>query len=170
MIHFRKGKKRLSTALCCGYTAETTTLNRTLVDCPGCRNLIQSQTAKKINRILTSGRKNLEKEMDALWAKRVKEKNGGKCVRCGALAVHAHHIFSRRHRSLRWDVRNGIGLCYHDHFYWVPSTTIEDKKEYIALIERVVGVKTLNLLDYIKKRTCKYSLPELDLMKKQLQV
>ena len=57
------------------------------------------------------------KRLDALWSKAVIERDGRRCRYCKQSGNQPHHIFSRRHRSTRWDVDNGITLCWHHHFH-----------------------------------------------------
>lgn len=61
----------------------------------------------------------LNKQLDAFWSKSIRQK--GYCELCGKrppeVVLHAHHIFSRRHFSTRWDVRNGVCLCTGCHLY-----------------------------------------------------
>ena len=61
----------------------------------------------------------LNKQLDKLWSQAVRQK--GYCELCGRkppeVVLHAHHIFSRRHYSTRWDVNNGLSLCNGCHLY-----------------------------------------------------
>ena len=57
------------------------------------------------------------KRLDHLWSKAVKKAAGNKCEYCGAItSLNAHHIYSRRFYSLRWDLVNGVSLCFKHHF------------------------------------------------------
>lgn len=62
----------------------------------------------------------LNKKLDQLWSKFVRE-SVGRCELCGRkppeVVLHAHHIFSRRHYSTRWDILNGVCLCNGCHLY-----------------------------------------------------
>jgi NUMOD3 motif/HNH endonuclease len=51
------------------------------------------------------------------WIKKVKERDGNKCVECSSTyRVAAHHIKSwKDHPDLRFDVTNGITLCCRCH-------------------------------------------------------
>jgi hypothetical protein len=64
-------------------------------------------------------KKTIDKEMLEIWKKRVKERDHFKCQICGKKLepknCHAHHIIPRQIRGLRWDVNNGITLCYNHH-------------------------------------------------------
>ena len=61
----------------------------------------------------------LNKKLDEAWSKAVRLQ--GYCSYCGKrspeVVLHAHHIFSRRHFSTRWDVENGVCLCTGCHLY-----------------------------------------------------
>jgi len=60
----------------------------------------------------------LEKELDKKWSQYVRERDSV-CQKCGGTgSVSAHHAFGRRHRATRWDVTNGVGLCYPCHIHW----------------------------------------------------
>jgi hypothetical protein len=67
----------------------------------------------------------IKKELDSLWSAKVRERDG-KCVLCGKVGkgVQAHHYIKTKARSLkyRWDIRNGITLCYGCHMYGVHKT------------------------------------------------
>lgn len=55
-------------------------------------------------------------ELDKKWSKLVKLKAGLKCEYCGCINnLQSHHIFSRKNKSTRWDVSNGICLCFEHH-------------------------------------------------------
>lgn len=61
----------------------------------------------------------LNKQLDILWSKAVRSK--GYCEYCGKkppeVVLHAHHIYSRRHFSTRWNIKNGVCLCTGCHLY-----------------------------------------------------
>jgi hypothetical protein len=61
----------------------------------------------------------LNKKLDNLWSQVVRSK--GECELCGRkppeVVLHAHHIFSRRWYSTRWDIKNGVCLCTGDHLF-----------------------------------------------------
>lgn len=58
-----------------------------------------------------------QKKLDALWSECVRKRDKF-CQVCGKTEnLQAHHWLVRKARSLqtRWDVRNGITLCYSCH-------------------------------------------------------
>ena len=59
---------------------------------------------------------NIDKLLDRLWAIAILIKAGHKCEKCGKLfGLCPHHIFSRRTRSVRGDLDDGICLCNNCH-------------------------------------------------------
>lgn len=62
----------------------------------------------------------LKKKLDKAWSEAVRKRDG-KCLMCSKAApehvLHAHHWFIRKARSLllRWDMTNGVALCYYCH-------------------------------------------------------
>ncbi len=58
------------------------------------------------------------KKLDKEFSAKVRER--GKCARCGkssGVQLQCAHIFSRRHRAIRWDENNAICLCAGCHFW-----------------------------------------------------
>ena len=69
--------------------------------------------------------KSLTKQLDTLWSRKIRSRDLV-CARCGKSgSTQAAHIFSRSNRMLRWDMRNGIGLCYYCHIYWAHRNPVE---------------------------------------------
>lgn len=59
--------------------------------------------------------KRLEKTLDLSWSKVVRERDG-RCRLCGGNStLAAHHAFGRTHKSTRWDLENGVALCWPCH-------------------------------------------------------
>lgn len=62
------------------------------------------------------GRQRDRARLDKLWARKVKTRASFRCALCGSgVGVEAAHIFSRRYAATRWDLSNGIALCYAEH-------------------------------------------------------
>ena len=60
----------------------------------------------------------LMKDLDKLWSEYVRERDKN-CQKCGGSgSVSAHHAFGRRHLAVRWDIYNGVALCYPCHIHW----------------------------------------------------
>lgn len=63
---------------------------------------------------------------DALWAEAVKKKAGYVCEYCGAeKSLQAHHIISRVHWPIRYDLENGVCLCRYHHLFWAHREALE---------------------------------------------
>ena len=58
-----------------------------------------------------------KKKLDVLWSRIIHERDDH-CRFCGRTEgmMNAHHVFSRRHTATRWDVRNGVLVCFSDHY------------------------------------------------------
>lgn len=69
-------------------------------------------------RVKKPNRSKLMKELDKEWSAyvRTRDKTCRKCF--GNSSVSAHHAFGRRHLATRWDVQNGVSLCYPCHIHW----------------------------------------------------
>ena len=62
--------------------------------------------------------KGVDGKLDTAWSLLVKLRAGMKCEieNCKHKpTLNSHHIFSRKNRSTRWDVNNGICLCVGHH-------------------------------------------------------
>lgn len=59
----------------------------------------------------------LKKEADKLWGIAVRQRDNCICQisGCGKSPSFAHHIFSRRHLSTRWNLDNGFTICWGHH-------------------------------------------------------
>ena len=56
-----------------------------------------------------------------LWSAAVRTRDGYVCQYCGipTKRAEAHHIFTRTNRSTRFDLENGVTLCWPCHHYRV---------------------------------------------------
>jgi len=77
----------------------------------------------------------LIRKADDLWRKIVKQK--GYCEWCGKSGgvQNAHHIMGRSRHSLRWDIRNGVCLCYKCHTDGAHSPNAAKVEEYLKWIK-----------------------------------
>ena len=115
-------------------------------------------------------RKTLVKKADDLWRNIIKV--NGKCEWCGSSGgvLHAHHIMGRSRQSLRWDLRNGVCLCYSCHtpygahspnaakveqyLIWIKSYRPEDwkylKDKLKQPVETITTVKLMDIIENLK--------------------
>jgi hypothetical protein len=85
-----------------------------------------------------------KKDLDILWSKLIRDRDKT-CVVCGKKPIQAHHIFSRSYNSTRWNLDNGIGLCYYHHIYWAHQKYEEFRK---FIIDRIGEEKFEELRKY----------------------
>jgi hypothetical protein len=80
-------------------------------------------------------KKTLERKADRLWSKLVCRK--GYCEWCGKSdgKLDAHHIMGRARKNLRWDLRNGVCLCFRCHRIKCHGTDPELAQEYLNWIK-----------------------------------
>lgn len=59
------------------------------------------------------------RELDEMWKTKVKQRDNYCCQICNMKVAgkncHAHHILPKSIKGMRWDVNNGITLCYQHH-------------------------------------------------------
>lgn len=66
---------------------------------------------------MTSSIKKIRKTLDKIWGQKIREK--GQCEKCGTTNnLQASHIIPRQVYATRWDLLNGICLCYRCHIHW----------------------------------------------------
>jgi len=103
-------------------------------------------------------RKKLEKQLDELWKGAVIKRDGGKCIICGARkSLAAHHILSRRHKSTRWLLENGVTLCTAHHIYGVHY----DPVPYVNEFRRRLGNDFLENLTRLAMSAVRYTEDDL---------
>ena len=85
-----------------------------------------------------------------LWSAAVRTRDGYVCQYCGTPTkkAEAHHIFTRSHKSTKFDLANGITLCWPCHkyravsgdfAYWEQHTWLGLKK-WEALHEKTMEI------------------------------
>ena len=131
--------------------------------------------AKKIKiKELLPNRKTLEKELDKAWSVLVKKKwtsrvGAGRCAipGCKNLGRDPHHIFTRKGRSTRWDVKNGIVLCAWHHRLGVPSAhnlPIDNPTWFNGILNLYYTQSELDYLAYKAHSNAKFSRGDLFVM------
>lgn len=119
-------------------------------------------------------RSTLINKADDLWRGIVKINKV--CERCGSRGgkLEAHHIMGRSRQSIKWDLRNGICLCYHCHYpsgmhsenalkveeflKWIKSYRSEDweylKDKLKGQVETITTVKLFDIVEELKEVSC----------------
>ena len=99
------------------------------------------------------------KPADTAFARCVKERADWVCERCGAvhergsMGMHCSHIFSRRHRTIRWAAENAQALCFGCH-HWYGANPADSG----LWITNLLGEGHLDFLR--EKRDAKFKIPK----------
>lgn len=76
------------------------------------------------------------RKADTEWSNTIRSRAGWKCERCGATSpyfgpnagarLHAAHVFSKGgFPHLRYDLDNGLSLCYRHHRWWAHIDPVD---------------------------------------------
>lgn len=79
----------------------------------------------------------------------------GKVLERGSMGLHCSHIFSRRHRTIRWCKENAQALCFSCH-QWYGGNPADSGK----WIEEVMGEGAIEILR--EKRDSKVKVSKLE--------
>lgn len=101
-----------------------------------------------------------------MWRRVIHEKYNGRCAICGKEPIQCHHIFSRRFSVVRWDVDNGIGLCYFHHHRFAHS----DYERFRDVVIELIGQDVFEALKERAYSGKKLTLLDLDRIKEELEV
>jgi len=110
-------------------------------------------------------KKGIDKKLDDAWRELVKLRAGNQCEYCKSKnkQLHAHHIFSRSKKGVRWDVLNGIALCAGHHVLSSGFSAHKTPTEFTYWLEDYRGK------DYIDRLTIKaHSISKLHNFEKEL--
>jgi len=96
------------------------------------------------------------KELDNEARQAVFERDGHVCVRCRdkSRAVTWAHIFSRRHKNLRWTLDNALSLCAGCHMFWHHEPILATdwfRKNWPERYSRLIAVNQLNTKVNVKE-------------------
>jgi len=110
-------------------------------------------------------RAKLVKLLDVEWARIVKR--DGKCRRCEKTSnLHAAHIFSRRSMSTRWDLDNGLPLCYFCHLRWGHQEPIK----FYEFCRKQLGEEKLEELGKRNAQIKKWTIEEMECLLKLYKI
>jgi hypothetical protein len=94
-------------------------------------------------------KKSKVKIADALWATCVKERANNECEMCGSIKlIQAHHIVPRTVYSTRYELENGVALCFRCHFYVAH-------KDMLKFYEYIKDVRDTKYLESMRSDTTK---------------
>lgn len=92
----------------------------------------------------TSERSKAIKNLDGLWSRFIRERDGFRCRHCGTRSryVQAAHIFRRGNFATRWDTRNGITLCSMCHIFSATFSAHTTPTEFAEWVRKEIGEST----------------------------
>ena len=109
--------------------------------------------------------KGIDKKLDDAWSKAVKIRDNFECQYCRRqTTLNSHHIFSRRNRSTRWDLNNGITLCVSHHTFSSKFSAHGNGIAFARWLEAKMGKKWLNLLELKANQTVKHNKADKELI------
>ena len=97
----------------------------------------------------TTNLKKLIKKADSLWSLCVRSRDK-ECVLCGSKnALQSHHWILTRNQSnkYKYDLRNGVTLCYGCHIHGVhrnPSVYLLDRLKTVCIARRIATQEDIN--------------------------
>lgn len=92
---------------------------------------------------MKTDRQKITKKLDVLFSKKVREK--GFCERCSKTEnLQCAHIYSRKHKWLRWESENALCLCAGCHMFWWHL-------EPAQAIRWAMGIRDFRKLDELMK-------------------
>jgi hypothetical protein len=100
-------------------------------------------------------KKSLTRKLDKAVSEKVRAR--GECAWCKKTeGLEACHIFSRRYRSVRWDMDNLICLCHRHHFYSHSNPIL-----FAEFIKEYLGKERYTQLKFRARMTKKWIIEEL---------
>ena len=114
-------------------------------------------------------RKKSENELMDLWQKIIKSRAGYKCEYPNCYKtdyLNAHHIYSRIHKSTKFDPDNGMCLCSGHHT--LTSLSAHHDPDFKDIIIKA-GVRTAELYQKIKMRAFTPAKLDLKLVRLDLE-
>lgn len=102
------------------------------------------------------GKKIALSPLDREFSRYIRTRDRWTCQKCGTVypegsqGLHCSHVFSRRHKSIRWEPMNAKALCFSCH-QWFGGNPVE---AYQWLVE-YMGPERLAELERMKAQTVK---------------
>ena len=118
--------------------------------------------ARKLSNI-----RRLTQKADKLWSQCVRQRDG-ECVLChNKNSLQAHHWILTRNQSskYRFDLRNGVTLCYGCHIHGVhsnPSVYLLDRLKTICIARKIASQEDINDIIAKKNELCKRGVGEME--------
>lgn len=89
--------------------------------------------------------------VDKLFSLYIRRRDAWTCQKCGTAypegsqGLHCSHVFSRRHKSIRWEPLNAKALCFSCHM-WFGGNPVEAYR----WLEEYLGPEKLEELEQMK--------------------
>jgi 5-methylcytosine-specific restriction endonuclease McrA len=115
---------------------------------------------------MTKERSRLIKKLDALFSRRIKERDGHTCQRCGkqheekSRGLHNSHFWKRGYMGTRWEPLNCKALCFSCHRRWEG----DKQGEYKDFMLKRIGEEDYAKLEVKARGITKFSVSDLRLM------
>jgi hypothetical protein len=83
-------------------------------------------------------KRTLKGKADILWSKIIRNKAGNVCEWCGRTSgkMDAHHVKGKPNGTLRYELRNGVCLCFNCHRIKCHGTDPDLNQEYLNWIRK----------------------------------
>ena len=115
---------------------------------------------KKLKKEKKLNKAKLEKLLDKAWSEYVRKRDKV-CQKCfGRGHIAPHHAFGRRHHATRWDIYNGIGLCFPCHIHWAHR----DPAGFSVWFKKHIGEFQYERLAEVHNQVTKYTVEDLQQM------
>jgi len=89
-------------------------------------------------------------KLDKIWSLIIRKR--GRCEKCGRRnALQGAHIFSRRLKSTRYNLNNGVCLCAGCHRFWAHQNPVE----FTDFVTKLKGEKVMNELRSLSQKKIK---------------
>ena len=114
-----------------------------------------------------SNMKRLTKKADSLWSQCVRLRDK-ECVLChNKTSLQAHHWLLTRNQSkkYKYDLRNGVTLCYGCHIHGVhsnPSVYLLDHLKDVCMARGIATIEDINEIKANKNEICKRGVGEME--------
>lgn len=113
------------------------------------------KSKEKIREKKVNSDSGLNKQLDNLWAEAIHLRDKV-CRVCGNPKGQAHHIFTRKHFNTRWNLENGILLCFDCH----KNTAHEKPLDFFDWLRKQAGQDWIDDLRKKAKMAVQFSKEE----------
>ena len=103
-------------------------------------------------------------QLDRLVSLKVRERDENRCKKCGRTPCYHHHIFTKTRLATRWNLKNGISVCFHCH-RWAHAAGEEFRQWVISWM----GQKEYDALYITSQMRAGYKEVDLEWMLKDLR-